>query len=124
MASRRKNPTTYAAVKKSRSALTGAVTKAWDKFAAVNSSQPEEVLMIKAKEIERYLASISRTAEHFVQSIDDAQQFLPTEEGEEAAFLEEEAEVQDTFEDHLEATKALGEQLLTYKSTLTGVNQI
>ena len=123
MASRRKNPTTYAAVKKSRSALTGAVTKAWDKFAAVDSSQPEEVLMIKAKEIERYLASISRTAEHFVQSIDDAQQFLPTEEGEEAAFLEEEAEVQDTFEDHLEATKALGEQLLTYKSTLTGVNQ-
>ena len=123
MASRRKTPTSYAAVKKSRSALTGAVTKAWDKFTAVDASQPEEVLVIKAKEVERYLSSISRTAEHFRQSMEDAQQFTPADEGEEAAFLKEEEEVLDTFEDHLGATQALGEQLLTYKATLNGVNQ-
>ena len=123
MASRRKVPTSYAAIKKSRSALTGAVTKAWDKFSAMETSEPEEVLVIKAKEVERYLASISRTAEHFQQSMEDAQQFLPTDEDGEAIFLEEEEELLDTFEDHLEATKALGEQLLAYKATLTGVNQ-
>ena len=123
MSSRRKTPTTYAAVKKSRSALSGAVTKAWDKFTAVDTSQPEAVLLIKAREVERYLTSITRTAENFNLSVEDALQFAPTNEGEEASFLEEEEEVLDTFEDHLEATKALGEQLLAYKATLTGVNQ-
>ena len=123
MSSRRKTPTTYAAVKKSRSALSGAVTKAWDKFTAVDTSQPEAVLLIKAREVEQYLTSITRTAENFNLSVEDALQFAPTNEGEEASFLEEEEEVLDTFEDHLEATKALGEQLLAYKATLTGVNQ-
>ena len=122
MASRRKTPADYAAVKKSRSALTGAVTKAWDKFSATDSSRPEEVLLIKTKEVERYLSSISRTADNFHHSIDEAQQFAPTDEGEEQNFQEEEADALDVFEDHLAATKALGEQLLTYKSTLLGVN--
>ena len=122
MASRRKTPADYSAVKKSRAALTGAVTKAWDKFSAMDFSQPEEVLLIKTKEVERYLSSITRTEDHFNQSLTEAQQFAPTDEAEEASFQQEEEDAADVFDEHLSATRLLGEQLLAFKATLTGIS--
>ena len=122
MASRRKTPTDYSAVKKSRAALTGAITKAWDKFSSIEFSQPEEVLRIRPKEVERFLSSITRTEAGFRQSLEEAQQFAPEDEAEEAAFQREEEEAADTFEEHLSATRVLGEQLLTSKQTLSGIS--
>ena len=122
MASRRKTPADYNAVKKSRAALTGAVTKAWDKFSGMEFAQPEEVLLIKPKEVERFLSSITRAEAGFTKSLEEAQQFAPEDEEEDAAFQREEDEAFEVFDEHLSATRLLGEQLLAYKTILTGIS--
>ena len=110
-----------AAIKKSRAAFTGAVTKALDRFKSMPFGQPEEIILIKAKDIERYLSSLTKTETGFNQTMEDAQQFAPEDEEEKAEFQLEEEFAADSFSDSLAATRDLGEQLLAYKAVLTGI---
>ena len=69
---RRKKPTDMAGVKRSRSALTGAVTKVWDKLKAMPYSLPEEVQLLKLSEIKTLLKTLSRTAAGYEASLEEA----------------------------------------------------
>ena len=119
MSSRRKPPADLAAVKRSRAGCTGAITKALDRYKAIPSATAEDALIINTKEIDRILISIEKTETAFLQSLEDAQAFLP-EEGEEAFLLEEELAA-DTFNSSISATRDLGDQLLCTKAVLNGL---
>ena len=119
MASRRRPPADLAAVKRSRAGCTGAITKALDRFKSIPATTSEEVVLINSKEIDRILTSINKTETGFMQSLEDAQAFVP-EESEEAFQLEEKLAA-DTFTAAISATRDLGEQLLCLKAVLNGL---
>ena len=119
MASRRRPPADLAAVKRSRAGCTGAITKALEHFKTIPAASSEEVVLINSKEIDRILTSINKTETGFLQSLEDAQAFVP-EESEEAFQLEEELAA-DTFTAAISATRDLGEQLLCLKAVLIGL---
>ena len=81
----------------------------------------EEVELIKIKEIRTHLSTLVKTETGFNYSIEEAQEFAPLEETEEADFQQEEADVIETFNSSLFAARELGEQLIAYKSVLTGI---
>ena len=118
---RRKKPTDIAGVKRSRSALTGAVTKAWDKLKAMPYNLPEEVQQLKFSEIKNLLKTLSRTAAGYTASQEEAQEFSPEDEAEEVAFQEEEDEAAETFFHSLQTAQEFGESLLAYKNILLGI---
>ena len=119
MLGRRRNPTDLSSVRRSRAGCTGAITKALDRFRAINTSTPEDVALINSKEVERILTSIIKTETSFMQSLEEAQAFIP--EDSEDAFQAEEEHAADTFSASISATRDLGEQLLCYKSVLNGL---
>ena len=119
MASRSRPPADLAAVKRSRAGCTGAITRAFDKLKAMPSATAEDALLINTKEVDRALTSIEKTETSFLQTLEDAQNFLP-EEGEEAFQLEEEL-ASDAFSSAISATRDLGDQLLCIKSVLNGL---
>ena len=119
MTSRRRPPADLAAVKRSRAGCTGAITKALDRFKAIPSATAEDALLINTKEINRILISIEKTETSFLQSLEDAQTFIP-EDGEEAFQLEEELAC-DTFNSAISSTRDLGDQLLCIKAVLNGL---
>ena len=119
MSSRKRAPADLAAVKRSRAGCTGAITKALDRFKAIPETTSEEVALINSKEIDRILASIIKTETSFLQSLEDAQTFVP--EDSEEAFQQEEELAADTFTAAISATRDLGEQLLCLKAVLNGL---
>ena len=118
---RRKKPTDMAGVKRSRSALTGAVTRAWDKLKAMPYKLPEEVQQLKFSEIKNLLKTLNRTAAGYTASQEEAQEFSPEDEAEEVAFQEEEDEAAETFFRSLQTAQEFGESLLAYKNILLGI---
>ena len=121
MDTRRKKPADMAGVKRSRASHTGNITRIWDKIRNTPCDQPEEVELIKIKEIRTHLSTLVKTETGFNNSIEEAQEFAPLEEAEEADFQREEADVIETFNSSLFAARELGEQLIAYKSVLTGI---
>ena len=119
MTSRRRPPADLAAVKRSRAGCTGAITKALERFKAIPATSSEDVLLINFKEIDRVLTSIIKTETGFLQSLEDAQAFVP-EESEEAFQIEEEMAA-DAFTTAISATRDLGDQLLCLKAVLNGL---
>ena len=119
MSMRRRPPANLAAVKRSRAGCTGAITKALDKFQAIPSTSAEEVTLINSKEVDRTLTSINRTEAAFLQSLEDAQTFVP--EDQEEAFQKEEDLAAETFSVSISATRDLGDQLLCMKAVLDGL---
>ena len=91
MSSRRKTPTDLAAVKKSRSGYTGALTRASDKLKAIQSDEVAAIAVINTKDVDRIIVSIERTETGFLQTLEDAQEFVPDGEAEEPFQREEEA---------------------------------
>ena len=122
MANRRRPPADYAAVKRSRAGYTGAITKALDKFKGIQADSSEEVAVINTKDTDRTLSSINRTETAFLQTLEDAQAFIP-DDGEEA-FMEEEEIFTDTFHASISATRDLGDQLLCMKAVLNGIANV
>ena len=122
MDTRRKKPTDMAGVRRSRAAHTGTITRVTDKLYHIPFDQPEEVELIKVKEIQTHLQTLLKTETGFNHSIEEAQDFAPTEEGDLADFQQEEAIVIETFESSLFKAREIGEQLVAYKSVLTGIS--
>ena len=120
MSSRRK-PVDYVAVKKSRAALIGHVTKAMDKFTAIPHNTPEEVRGINSKDVDRHLGSLTRTETTFQLTLAEAQDFCPTEEEDEAAFQEGEDSYGEQFFTSVTKARDLGDTLLNLKSVLNGL---
>ena len=118
MSSRRRAPGDMQAVKKSRSSYTGAVTKALDKLSDMPKDTQEDVLRLKTKEIDRLLLSLERTEKGFQQSIEDALEFIPTDEEDELAFLENEDTAKESFFYSLSTVRDLADQLLALRSVL------
>ncbi len=109
-----------AAVKRSRSSLVGAVTKINDKVKAMKSDEAAEVRLINPKDLARYLTSLEKTEAGFSQSLDDAQDFAPEGEAEDA-FQDEEQIASDNFNSTLSILRDKIEHLITLRNTLTKV---
>ena len=121
MSSRRRPPVDLAAVKKSRAAYSGAMTRALDKLKAIPATQAEDVLVIKSKDLDRLLSSIEKTEAGFLTTLGDAQAFSPEGEDEEPAFQMEEDLAMETFQTNISAARDLANELLTLKSVLNGL---
>ena len=122
MSSRRRPPVDLAAVKKSRAAYSGAITRALDKLRAIPATQAEDVLAIKSKDLDRLLSSIERTEAGFLTNLEDAQGFAPEGEEEEPAFQMEEDLAMETFQANISAARDLANELLTLKAVLNGLS--
>ena len=120
MSSRRRIPADLASVKKSRSSFTGAVTRALDKLKAMKSAEPEDIRTINTKEVDRLLTSLEKTETGFLYTLEDAQNFVPDGEGEEA-FLQEEDLAMETFQEAISTARDLADRLLAVKSILGGL---
>ena len=118
---RRKKPVDMVGIKRSRAAHTGIITRNFERLKAMPFDHPEEVQLLKLPEIKTIIKTLLKTETGFALSIEEAQDFAPTDEADEAAFQEEEQDIVDTFQQTLSNAKALGEQLLACKSTLTGI---
>ena len=100
MSLRRKIPTDMAGVKKSRSSLMGKVTAASVKIKGIKYEDSSEIIHINSTEVKRILASLEKTAAGFEQSLEEALEFVPVGEGEEA-FYDDEETVKTQFEEAL-----------------------
>ena len=109
-----------ATVRRSRAGFTGAVTKALDKLTHMKSDEPEEIQALNSREVERLMGSITRSETGFLQTLEDAQQFLPTDDGEEA-FTTEEDLAMDNFQETISSARDEGSRLLALKSVLIGL---
>ena len=108
-------------IKRSRAAHSGIITRNFERLKAMPFDSPEEVQLLKLPEIKTIIKTLLKTETGFTLSIEEAQDFAPTDEAEEATFQEEEQDIVDTFQQTLSNAKALGEQLLACKATLTGI---
>ena len=109
-------------VKTSRKAHGGVLTRAHNKLEIIPFDHHDDVKRIKLTEVKSILKTISTTEAGFSASMEDAQDFAPTDEDELATFQEEELEVAEAFHQRLHLTRTLGEQILACKTIHTGVN--
>ena len=123
MATRRKTPADYAAVKRSRAGFTGSITKAADKIKAIKADEPATIALINPNDISKILKTIKRTEDGFLLSMEDAHEFSPEGEAEEAFYEEEEA-VLEAFTDSLTAVRVQADKLLKLSSILTGLSDL
>ena len=123
MALRRRGgaPADLPAVRKSRAGYTGAVTKALDRLTHMRSDLPEDIRSLNTKEVDRLITSLSKTEVGFLQTLEDAQAFIPDNEGEEEAFTIEEDSAMESFQDAISSARDTADQLLALKSVLTGL---
>ena len=119
--SRRKVPTCMTDVKKSRGALVGAVKKALGKIQLIKHDEVAAVAAIKPRDIERLIDSVNRTETNFLDTLDEAQEYLPEgEEAEDNFHAAEEAD-QEKFEQTLYEFKELAECILALKTSQLGL---
>ena len=122
MDTRRKKPVDMAGVRRSRAAHTGTITRVTDRLLAIPYDHPEEVECIKSKEVQNHLNTLLKTETGLNYSIEEAQDFAPTEEGELADFQQEELMIIENFESSLFRARELGEKLVAYKAVFTGIS--
>ena len=119
--SRRKVPTCLNDVKKSRGALVGAVKKALGKVQLLKHDEVAAVAAIKPREIERLIDSVNKTETNFLDTLDEAQEYIPDgEEAEDTFHAAEEAD-QEKFEQVLDEFKELAECILALKTSQLGL---
>ena len=107
-------------VKKSRTCYAGAVTKAMDKIKLMKYDEVAAVAAINSKDVERLLNSISRTEKNFLATLEEAQDYAPDGEGDDA-FQEEEEVVLEAFECSLSTFRELAELILALKNIQVGL---
>ena len=78
-----------------------------DKLRNIPCSESEEVASIDLSEVELTLTKLIKTETGFTQTLDDAQNFLPEEDEQEAFFTEEEI-AEDNFITALAKVRTLG----------------
>ena len=119
MASKRRLPVDYNAIKKSRAGYTGALTKVKDKLRGEESNHP---LSYNVKVIQRATSSITNTETGFLQTMDDAQEILTEEEIED--FAGDEQLALDNFMAALNEVQDLAEEMLAKKSISEGLENL
>ena len=119
--SNRTKKTDLATVRRSRAGFAGNVTKALDKLNLMQSDEPEQIQALNTREVERLLGSITRSETGFLITLEDAQHFLPTDEGEEETFTTEEDLAMDNFQETISLARDEGSKLLALKSVLIGL---
>ena len=112
-----------AAVKKSRSCYTGALTRAMDKLKLLTFDDTASIKALDVDDIERIFCSVERTERNFLTLGEEAQDFAPEGE-EEETFQEAEAELLETFEDNASKAKKLANHLITLKGIQTGLKDL
>ena len=123
MSSRRRAPPDLATARRSRAAFNGAITKALDKLKAVKSTESVEILLIDTKDIDKTLKSIERTETGFLQTLEDAQEFIPEAEGAEAFHTEEDTAMEN-FNNSISAVRDLAQDLLTIKGVFISLGEL
>ena len=108
-------------IKRSRAVHTGALSRNFGRLKAMPFDTIDEVQSLKTNDIKSILKSLAKTEAGLNQSIEEAQDFAPTEEEAAILFQEEEQETVDTFLQTISESTALGEQLLACKTTLTSI---
>ena len=119
--SNRTKKTDITAVRSSRAGFASNVTKNLNKLLAMKAESPEEIQDLNTKEVDRLLVSMARSETGFLSTLDEAQHFLPTDEGEEA-FTAEEDLATDNFQDTISAARDAGSRLLALSSVLNGLS--
>ena len=112
MSTRRRTPTDLPTLRRSRSSFTGAITKAKDKLNIIRES---DVSAYNLKNIERILSSVSHTEKGFLQTIEDAQEFIAGEETADTLQIEED-EALESFTDAISDVRDLAAELLSLKT--------
>ena len=123
MGTRRRPPADMAAVKRSRSCFAGAITRATDKIKAIKSDDPAEVRLINTKDLDRLFISIEKTEAGFLQTLEDAQDFAPEGDGEEAFQIEED-NAMDSFSSSISVIRDRADHLLTLKGVWTSLGDL
>ena len=118
MSSRRRTPTDLAAVKRSRSCFSGAITRAKDKFTAMKEL---DISALNTRSIDRILASMLGTETGFYGTMEDAQTFIAEEDSPEDLQAEED-EANESFIAAISEARDLGDELLTLKSIRKGLD--
>ena len=77
-------------------------------------------VVINTKDVDRVLSSLERTETGFLLTLEDAQNFIPEGDGEDAFLLEEDLAME-TFQSAISTARDLADQLLTLKSILSGL---
>ena len=107
-------------IRRSRVGFAGAVTKALGKLNLMPSEEPEEIPVLNSREVERLMNSITKSETGFLLTLEEAQQHLPTDDGEEA-FTAEEDIAMDSFQETISAARDQISKLLALKSILIGL---
>ena len=118
--SRRKVPTCMADVRKSRACYTGAITKATAQADNMPHSCVEEIADVNLKEVDKLLNSLKRTETNFTATLDEAQEFSPEGEADDA-FQEEEETVFEHFEQTVTAVRDKLENIRDLKNIQEGL---
>ena len=108
-------------IKRLRAVHNGALSRNFGRLKAMPFDTIDEVQLLKTNDIKSILKSLAKTEAGLNQSIEEAQDFAPTEEEAEVLFQEEERETVDTFLLTISESTTLGEQLLACKTTLTSI---
>ena len=107
-------------IRKSRASYNGAVTKAMAQTDSMPHSCVEEVADVKLKEVDKLLKSLLRTENNFTATLDEAQEFSPEGEADDA-FQEEEESVFATFEQNVATVRDKLETIRDLKNIQEGL---
>ena len=119
MASKRRLPPDLATLKRSRAAFKGAITKMKDKL---NGIKATGIVTYNTKNIDRLITSISNTEAGFLQTMEDAQEFLT--DGETDALQLEEDDALEAFSAAVLEVQDLADELLNLKSIRVGLDDL
>ena len=89
----------------------------------IKSDEVAAIAAINPKDIERHINSIERTEKNFMMTLEEAQEFAPEGE-EEEAFQDDEATAVEAFESSISAFRELADYLLVLKSVQTGLGDL
>ena len=112
-------PPDLATLKRSRAAFTGAITKVKDKL---NGIKATDIVTYNTKNIDRLITSISNMKSGFLQTMEDAQEFLT--DGETDALQLEEDDALEAFSAAVLEVQDLADELLNLKSIRVGLDDL
>ena len=121
MSYRRNAPTDMKTIKRSRSSFTGAVTKMKDRLLEMRAGDPQT---FNIRTLERALSSISNSETGFNQTVEEVEELLQDEDTASTVDQEEERYVIAAFQEHVEATMDMAENMLATKRIYMDVSTL
>ena len=111
MSARRRTPADISTLRRSRSSFIGAITKARDKLKGYQDGPFEDYT---ARAVDRILSSVSNTEKGYLQTVEDAVEFIPTDESGDD-IQQEEDEAVEAFTNNLSDVRDIAASLLSLK---------